>query len=378
MTDLTAVNLWTARLWALTTDTELSRFHTPTNLAQIREAVLGPAAGRALTVTPNYHEVPADHIQQLAGMAEKLAEADGPLLELVRQALDSTLGLARALSDRSPDAITAHGRAEYGAPTVDLVADAEQVLVQPEPTPGPAGPGLDAPAIAQLVRRVLDRLQVEGWTAVVLDHMSARMAVASGAREVRIRADATVTGPQLRGLLVHEVGTHVLRADEGARQPLHLLARGLPGYLEAEEGLATHHEAKVDPRPARTRTFALRVLAAETALAGGLAEVMERLTAHTSPAKAFPIALRAKRGMADLTAPGSPLKDVVYLRGLRSVGEHLRSHPDDHSLLMAGKLGLQHLGLARRLHDEDLLTLPGPRVQQLIDEARMDDPPWLD
>ena len=375
MTDLTAANAWTARLWALTADVELSTHQTPTNLDRIRDAVL---AGADRTVQPEYRPVPASHVARLEAMAERLESEDAPLMDLVRRSVSSTLGFARALSDRSADAITSYGTAEYGSPTKDLIARAEEVLAGPAVTAvaDDEEPTIDAVGLAGVVEQVLGRLGVEGWTAVVRDHMSARMAVASAAREVRIRADATVTPTQLRGLVVHEVGTHVLRADEGARQPLQMLARGLPGYLETEEGLATHHEAQVDPRPARLRTFALRVLAADAALHGGFADVMARLTDHTSPAAAFPIGLRAKRGMADLTVPGSPLKDVVYLRGLLSVGAHLAAHPDDHALLMAGKLGLGDLDTARALQAEGLLSVPAPRVQHLLEEARQPDRPW--
>lgn len=374
MTDLTAANTWTARLWALTADVDLSTHQTPTNRDRIRDAIL---AGAARPVQPEYVPVPSSHVARLAAMAERLGSEEAPLMGLVRRSVSSTLGFARALSDRSADAITSYGTAEYGSPTEDLIARAEEALAGPAGTAADVREAtIDAVGLAGIVERVLVRLGVDGWTAVVRDHMSARMAVASAAREVRIRADATVTPTQLRGLVVHEVGTHVLRADDGARQPLQMLARGLPGYLETEEGLATHHEAQVDPRPARLRTFALRVLAADAALHGGIADVMARLTDHTSPAAAFPIALRAKRGMADLTIPGSPLKDVVYLRGLLSVGAHLAANPDDHALLMAGKLGLGDLDTARALQAEGLLSVPAPRVLQLLEEARQPDPPW--
>lgn len=382
MTDLTAVNAWTARLWATTDEVELSRHQTPTNIGRIRAAALDPATE---AVRPEYVPVPPDHVAQLAEMAEQLEAEDAPFLDLVTQSLDSTLGFARALSDRAADAITAFGVAEYGTPSPELVAHAEDVLATPaadDPTDGPTderarAATIDATALADLVDRVLAWMGVRGWTAIVRERSIARMAVASSAREVRIRADSTFTAAQLPGLIVHEVGTHVLRADEGSRQPLHMLARGLPGYLETEEGLATHHEAQVDPRPKRLRTFALRVVAADAALRGGLADVMARLTDHVDPATAFPIAIRSKRGMADLTVPGSPLKDVVYLRGLRSVGDHLADHPHDHPLLMAGKLGLPHLDLARRLQADGLLTTAEPRVQELQDAVRASVPPWV-
>ena len=106
MTDLTAVNAWTARLWATTDEVELSRHQTPTNLGRIRAAALDPATE---AVRPEYVPVPPDHVARLAAMAEQLEAEDAPFLDLVTQSLDSTLGFARALADRTADAITAFG-----------------------------------------------------------------------------------------------------------------------------------------------------------------------------------------------------------------------------------------------------------------------------
>ncbi len=374
MTDLTAVNRWTARLWAVTADVDLSAHQTPTDMERIREQALSGTTG---PIVPDYLPVPAEVRDRLAALEAELAEAEGDLIDLVRDSLAATLGFARALSLRTPEAVTDHGRREHGVPDPDLLDAASALLgstaAAADPDPSTLIPAARA---AGLVEAALAGLGVQGWTVDVRAHMSARLSVSAQARQVRIHADAAFTGTQLRGLVVHEVGTHVLRADEGARQPLDLLARGLPGYLGTEEGLATHHELQVAPAADRQRTFALRVVAADVALTGGLADVMDRLTAHVPPATAFPIALRAKRGLADLSQPGSPLKDVVYLRGLRDVGAHLAAHPDDHGLLMAGKLGLPHLSMARSLAAQGLLALPVPRVADLIEQAREPRPPW--
>lgn len=46
----------------------------------------------------------------------------------------------------------------------------------------------------------------------------------------------------MEGLFAHEVLTHVIRAVNGERSPLLLLAHGLAGYLQGEEGIATFRE----------------------------------------------------------------------------------------------------------------------------------------
>lgn len=54
--------------------------------------------------------------------------------------------------------------------------------------------------------------------------------------------DRKMTLKRIRGLIVHELGTHALRNHNGIRSKLHLLSVGLDRYAVGEEGLATYRE----------------------------------------------------------------------------------------------------------------------------------------
>lgn len=54
-----------------------------------------------------------------------------------------------------------------------------------------------------------------------------------------------LTPAKVRGLVVHEIGTHALRAENGEQSRLLLLSLGLAGYIEGEEGLATYREKQL-------------------------------------------------------------------------------------------------------------------------------------
>ena len=101
-------------------------------------------------------------------------------------------------------------------------------------------------------------------------------------------------------LLHHEVGTHVVTYQNGARQPLTLLTIGLPGYDETQEGLAVLAEYLIgglDPR--RLRVLAARVVAIGKMLDGaGFLEIFESLRRdHRIPARtAWNIAIRVVVG----------------------------------------------------------------------------------
>ena len=114
-------------------------------------------------------------------------------------------------------------------------------------------------------------------------------------------------------LLHHEVGTHVVTYQNGARQPLKLLTIGLPGYDETQEGLAVLAEyltGGLDPR--RLRVLAARVVAIAEMLDGaGFLEIFESLrTEYRIPTRtAWSIAIRVVVG-------GGSVKDAIYLRGI--------------------------------------------------------------
>lgn len=51
-----------------------------------------------------------------------------------------------------------------------------------------------------------------------------------------------LTDTRIEGLIAHEIGTHVLRQENGEKSALKLLSSGLSGYEQGEEGLATFRE----------------------------------------------------------------------------------------------------------------------------------------
>ena len=135
-----------------------------------------------------------------------------------------------------------------------------------------------------------------------------------------IPESATFRADRVEPLLHHEVGTHVVTYQNGARQPLKLLTIGLPGYDETQEGLAVLAEyltGGLDPR--RLRVLAARVVAIRKMLDGaGFLEIFESLRAERRiPTRtAWSIATRVVIG-------GGSVKDAIYLRGITRLLEAL-------------------------------------------------------
>ena len=109
--------------------------------------------------------------------------------------------------------------------------------------PPPREGQLETAELSDLFRQALVSVGAGDWQ-IVIDTVTSRQSISvqSMHQRVRIPISRQVSGAELGRLLVHEVGTHVVRRIRGNLAPLRLLARGLDHYERGEEGIATVYE----------------------------------------------------------------------------------------------------------------------------------------
>jgi uncharacterized protein (TIGR02421 family) len=255
-----------------------------------------------------------------------------------------------------------HGSLQiYGGIAPSLAAAAEDLL-EIIPVQAPAAPSVTAGAFAEAAREEIGR-----YRAVHPDfpeHLEVRddvseLMVSFG--RLLIPESAVFRADRVEPLLHHEVGTHVVTYQNGARQPLTLLTIGLPGYDETQEGLAVLAEyltGGLDPR--RLRVLAARVVAIRQMLDGaGFLEIFESLrTRYQMPARtAWSISIR-------VVVAGGSVKDAIYLRGITHLLEALAAGSSLDTLFV-GKLALEHLPLVQDLLDREVIRPPWVRPRWL-------------
>ena len=174
-----------------------------------------------------------------------------------------------ALEDRDTAQFLYGSLQLYGGVTPALVSAAKELL-EIIPQQAPSASSVTAGVFADAARAEIDR-----YRAVYPDFPSyvdvrddvSELMVSFG--RLLIPATAAIRADRVEPLLHHEVGTHVVTYQNGARQPLKLLTIGLPGYDETQEGLAVLAEyltGGLDPR--RLRVLAARVVAIAELLDG--------------------------------------------------------------------------------------------------------------
>jgi uncharacterized protein (TIGR02421 family) len=179
-------------------------------------------------------------------------------------------------------------------------------------------------------------------------------------RELYVGTDSWIPRHRVEALVHHEVGTHLLTAETGGHQPLSMMEHGTAGYEETQEALGVLSEHLVGGLdPDRMRTLAGRAVAVRLLTDGaGFNEVVEALLASGFAERpAWTITMRVMRG-------GGYTKDVIYLRGLVQLVDHLERHPIEP--LLTGKMHLSDIPTVTELLGAGVLQPPAVR------------PHWLD
>jgi uncharacterized protein (TIGR02421 family) len=334
---------------------------TPVNAAEAWADFERSEFGTAPTLRLRPLEFEPDLVRRELYELEIEDVTDPALHTLFRTKRDEIARQITALEDRDTTRFVYGSLQLYGGIAQPLVSAAEELL-EAIPAQAPSTRSVTAGAFAEAARAEFDRYRAvypEFPTHLEVRDDVSELMVSFG--RLLIPEAATIRADRVEPLLHHEVGTHVVTYQNGARQPLRLLTIGLPGYDETQEGLAVLAEyltGGLDPR--RLRVLAARVVAIAEMLDGaGFLEIFESLrTEHRLPRRtAWSIAIRAVVG-------GGSVKDAIYLRGIARILQAL-AEGISLDVLFVGKLALDHIPLIQDLLDRDVLNPPWVRPRWL-------------
>ena len=246
----------------------------------------------------------------------------------------------------------------YPPPSPALVEQARKILSLPQSEKDQRIMRKDAiSAIRKVCKQIGIKYRIRSVELATSANISPQKRVLELKKRERFALD------YVKRLIVHEIGTHALRSENGALQEYKLFRGGTGNYLETEEGLAVFNEYRSGMMThSILRNYAGRVIAIDTALQTGFRGTYKALRKYFSEKTAFKLAVRAKRGLKDTSQPGAYTKDVVYLRGFLAVKKW--SKRNDVASLYVGKVSLQDL----KLMEELPLREPRYVLGQLLDE----------
>lgn len=257
---------------------------------------------------------------------------------------DDLFLMANLLQNRGKEDFTYYSIKLYDKPDKKLVKEARKLMKLKKKKQKAT---ISSKELVRKMRRVFLQYGVH-WKVREKD-MVAKAAVMGSERELRIKKNEKFSDEIVKRLIVHEVGTHIMRIENGSEQPYKLFEYGFPGYLETEEGLAVvNEELNGCLNPRVLRIYAGRVLAIDKSLKYGFRETYNYLTKYFDKQLAWKLTLRAKRGLIDTSQPGACTKDLVYLKGYVDVKNYVQKGGKLENLYY-GKIGIQHIELMDKI-----------------------------
>ena len=131
-----------------------------------------------------------------------------------------------------------------------------------------------------------------------------------------MKADAKFTNERIETLIVHEIETHIITAENGKMQAYEIFNRGLANYLTTQEGMAMYNVETQRKTPFSENYKAMsHVVCIDECLRGSFSDAFKKLRSIGIPKnQAFRSCLKAKRGFYDTSKKGAFTKDYIYYK----------------------------------------------------------------
>jgi hypothetical protein len=204
--------------------------------------------------------------------------------------------------------------------------------------------------IEKVFRIVFEELGLEDWGISPSKNIPKNIVkVGIKSKKVFVYPDVERTKYKLRKTIVHEVGTHVLRAINGKESGFKALGKAnLPSYLDVEEGLSTWNEMSLGLLTDEwLREKAAMIYALYIGENLSFRELHNSMLGVLPKYGSFNAVYRIKRGLSDTAYSGLYTKDICYFRGFRKVLRKLEKDPSLYELLYAGKIDFKQVKWVR-------------------------------
>jgi alpha-L-glutamate ligase-like protein/uncharacterized protein (TIGR02421 family) len=270
----------------------------------------------------------------------------GILFEKKREEIAKKIKL---LDSRGLDNFTQASIDLYGAPDKDTVAKAIAHLDKEKGTYSRAKGIITVDKAKITMDKVFEDYGLDNWAVKIKEDMVSD-AIAGKNNRLFLRKGAMFTADRIKNLIVHEIETHILTAENGKAQNYELFNRGLADYLETQEGLAIYNIMTQMKESEKNLYLAVSlVYAVDMAMNHSFVEVFEKmLDFKIPPERAWRTALKVKRGLEDTEAPGCFTKDFLYYKGYKQV-ESFVAQGGDIKDLYRGKFNVNDLDLILNL-----------------------------
>lgn len=250
----------------------------------------------------------------------------------------------------------------YGTPTAEEIKDCKKVL-NAMPIKVRDHTTLNAEEIKERFEEIFKIYSLSDWKVRLRKSMVSNCTVGKH-KCLNLRRDAKMSAKKVKALIIHEIETHILTAENGKRQPYELLNYGLANYLITQEGLAVYNtHTQLNTNFKNNRAAHSLILGIHYAKTHSFRATYNYLiqTCKLKKKQAFRITTKIKRGLTDTSAKGAFTKDLLYYRGYHQILKFLEQ---------GGKLNELYLGKINHHDLETLKKIPEIKKPEIL-------PKWL-
>jgi len=244
----------------------------------------------------------------------------------------------------------------FGKPSKEHTVIAEQTIKKHH-VPKDEIDDLSADDAKKAFNQTFKDYQLTNWKVEMKDSMVSNC-VAGKNSHLFLKKSAKFSEERIKSLVVHEIETHILTAENGKHQPYKLFNRGFADYLSTQEGLALYNVRQQGLETDFDRLYkAALVKATNLAFELSFAELFTKLLEiGLSQNRAFRICTKLKRGLNDTSKPGAFTKDHIYFAGEKQI-EKFVSEGGKIEELYLGKFNLEDLEYIKKIPELKQPTL---------------------
>lgn len=267
---------------------------------------------------PQFKYSQIDGLEQLEKTIEEISPPDTPIQDLYRETveeLEALLTIADNLGN--PDKTIPASQLIYGRPEPETVEFAYDLLKYTDSTYRP-DPVLEPEDCKTSFDQAIQELGLD-WDTEYTD--KGGVSVNPSLRTVFIPQDKKFDQNEIERLVIHEIGVHVLRAENGFNQPYTILGSGTTRQHLVDEGITSFmEEITGNSNPRVLRKYASRAIAVNSLLQdNSFRETYEHLQElGVDENLSWDCTVRAYRA-------GGFVKDHIYLQGNLQLWNYLEN-----------------------------------------------------
>lgn len=317
----------------------------PVNLTEEKEKFL---ASKTYNPQFEYIKLKFDPIE-LIDRLHKI-NTDGTPLGLIFQAKKEEVSKKIALLESIDDIyFTQRSTALFSKPTEEEVKHALKLIQTKTPKNTDKIHYLTIEEVKEEFEKTLATYNLSHWKVKIKESMVADC-LAGKQNTIFLKKTAEISKKRLHSLIVHEIETHVLTAENGKKQPYDIFNRGTANYLVTQEGLAMYNTCEQCGPPFSYRKKPMiQIIAIDYAISHSFRETYDYLRKLGCKVhEAFRATTKAKRGLCDTGKKGAFTKDYVYYKGYYQV-ENFVNNGGSLSELYLGKINLEDLEKAQKV-----------------------------